>query len=665
MLFNHTFIVDLFYHHTEHPCIGHAVNDLRRDLEAVSGKLAGVKPYLPREESGYIVVGSLENAAFRDWLAARDINTSAIEGQWEQFILRTLDDGGILVCGSDRRGAMWGIYHISEHILGVDPLYFWTDLRPTPLLELIVPPLDLTGGPKSYKFRGWFLNDEDLLTEWLSNGGKRYIDYPFYHQVTHHTVIERVIEAALRSRQNLIIPASFIDIMNPAEENLVRMATERGLFVSQHHVEPMGVSHFGWDNYWGKDVPASFVTQADKFEEIWTLYAEKWAQYETIIWQFGLRGRGDRPVWFNDDQVPPSMAERGALISQAYQTQADIVQRVTGSDDFYATTTLWMEGSELQSEGHLTFPDNTMIVFADHGASQMMLDDFYNTEREAATDYGGYFHVAFWGAGPRLVAGTSLAKLHYNYKIAVEKGDTAYSILNVGNLREFPLGVESVARMTWDFDRFDPDVYLKDWITRHFGAAAVGPVSAVYQAHFAAFYELDGTRMPGQRLLLDGVTRIEGLKFIEMIQSDGYKTGDRAWLGKWGSHYAGPEINTPEEYIAFYKIALAQGLDRWQSVQDLIHEALPSVEPARQQFFLDHFQVQLDTIVGLYRWAYHLCLAAEAEDRRPHLADAVYAMQKVLLDRRAAEHDHWVNWYRGDRKMNLPELVEKTKALLM
>ena len=35
-------------------------------------------------------------------------------------------------------------------------------------------------------------------------------------------------------------------------------------------------------------------------EEVWEYYAEKWAEFENVVWQTGLRGKGDRPVWQND-----------------------------------------------------------------------------------------------------------------------------------------------------------------------------------------------------------------------------------------------------------------------------------------------------------------------------------------------------------------------------
>lgn len=669
-IFDEEIVVDIFCHHTEPVCLHRAIADLQSDLCRVSGKTATVKQYLPCDEAGYLVVGSLENEAFRTFLMQQQIVISEIEGRWERYLLQTFGAEGenLLICGSDRRGTMWGVYDFCERYLGVDPMYFWADNPPQTRESLCIEPVDFVSEPATFRFRGFFLNDEDLLTEWLNGGGKRYVDYPYYHQVTHQEVIEKVLETMLRLRQNLVMPASLLDIDNPAEENLVRMSSERGLFVSQHHVEPLGVSHFAWENYWrkqGKEVAPSFVSNPGAFEEIWTYYVRKWAQYDNIIWQLGLRGRGDRPVWVNDPDAPESMAARGKLISDALTKQVEILKRVVG-EDFIATATLWMEGSELHEEGYLEFPQNTIIVFADHGSTQMMLDDFFETGRELGREYGVYHHVAFWAAGPRLVAGTSLDKLYFNYKNAVEKGDTAYSILNVGNLREFPLGAEAVARMTWAFDSFDPDAYLDAWLARHFGAGAVEPVRELYRAFMDAYYKLDNRLIEGQQVLLDGMVRLQGLKLLDMLLQGKMPSDGLEALGKWRKVYAGPAADaSPEVYVSFYKKALAEGLANWRAVYGLAFGALPA---AQTQFYVDHFVVQLEIIMGLYAWCYHLCLAAEAslagEAIIPHVERAVFAMQELLMDRKKAEHGKWANWYRGDKKMNLPELLEKTRALL-
>lgn len=670
-LYNNSFMVEIFFDHFESKCIERAVEDLQNDIMKISGSTVPVvKKYLPLEEEGFIVIGSLENERFKKYLDQVNIAVPILKGEWERYVIKTIgeNDENLLICGSDCRGTMWGIYQFCEEYLGIDPLYFWTDNEPEKKSELAFDQIEVVSGPVTFKFRGWFINDEDLLTEWKNGGGIRYIDYPYYHQVTHQSIIEKVIETALRLKQNLMIPASFIDIDNPAEENLVRMVTERGMFISQHHVEPMGVSHFGWDNFWEKrdqDVEASYVLYPEKFEEIWTYYAKKWAKYENVIWQFGLRGRGDRPVWFHDENVSPSMEERGKLISNAISKQDQIVEKVVGNKDYYSTTTLWMEGTELHNDCYLTFPDDTMIIFADKGSTQMWGEDFYTVDRKADKEYGLYYHVAFWGDGPHLVQGTPLNKMYYNYKQAIEKGDTTYSILNVTSIREVVLGVKANSIITWNFDSFNPKEFLVEWCEEQFGKNTAPMVSDLYNSFYDGYYQLDNSLIEGHKLFIDGMARRVGLKLLDIIQGNkkesGFNINDKSF-DLFG-------FKSLEEFIKFYKDITTKSLDRWKDVYSEAYQIFPGVCQKRQQFFIDNLVVQLEIIIGLYSWVNNLAKAAEniynsnTSSGKEYIKKAVYSMEKLLIDRTKAEHGKWNNWYRGDKKMNLPEVLDKTKEI--
>ncbi len=114
----------------------------------------------------------------------------------------------------------------------------------------------------------------------------------------------------------------------------------------------MGVSHFSAENFiqkYGKEGEnISFISNRARMEEIWQYYAKKWADYgKQVVWQFGLRGKADQAVWKADPSVPNSMEKRGQIITDAIQTQYDIVRTLLGTDDFHSTATLWNEGSEL------------------------------------------------------------------------------------------------------------------------------------------------------------------------------------------------------------------------------------------------------------------------------------------------------------------------------
>ena len=185
----------------------------------------------------------------------------------------------VRICGADELGIIYGIYRFSNQFLGVDPYWYFKDLLPEQRHEIAVPCGVVQSKKPTFHYRGWFVNDEDLFTEWKEGGGKRFIDYPFYHQVTHIDVIDRVFEALLRAGGNLVIPASFVDVMNEPEANLIRRATQRGLYVTQHHIEPLGVSHYGFENYWkakGKQYEFAYGSQPDQVREVWRAFAERW-----------------------------------------------------------------------------------------------------------------------------------------------------------------------------------------------------------------------------------------------------------------------------------------------------------------------------------------------------------------------------------------------------
>jgi hypothetical protein len=161
-----------------------------------------------------------------------------------------------------------------------------------------------------------------------------------------------------------------------------------------------------------------------------------------VIWQLGLRGKADEAVWKADPSISSSIADRGAIISNAIRAQHDIICDVLNTEDFYSTATLWNEGSELYGKGYLKLPKNTIPVFSDFGLDQMFGDDFYTTRREADRKYGIYYHAGFWALGPHLTEGCNPEKMAYCYRDAAEKNNLYYSILNISNVR--PLHISAI-----------------------------------------------------------------------------------------------------------------------------------------------------------------------------------------------------------------------------
>ena len=78
-------------------------------------------------------------------------------------------EGKVLIgTGAGLRGAIYGLYALSEHVLGVQPLHYFADLPPPPAytsgtIDLAASNLPKLFTPKGFRVRALFLNDEDLL----------------------------------------------------------------------------------------------------------------------------------------------------------------------------------------------------------------------------------------------------------------------------------------------------------------------------------------------------------------------------------------------------------------------------------------------------------------------------------------------------------------------
>ncbi|KAK7424167.1 hypothetical protein QQZ08_008773 [Neonectria magnoliae] len=101
------------------------------------------------------------------------LDTTKIRGKWESFSTTVIDqilpDYGkaLVIAGSDKRGAIFGCYTLSEQI-GVSPWYWWANAAPQEHHKIHAIPHPTLHGEPSVQDRGIFLNDEaPALTGWV------------------------------------------------------------------------------------------------------------------------------------------------------------------------------------------------------------------------------------------------------------------------------------------------------------------------------------------------------------------------------------------------------------------------------------------------------------------------------------------------------------------
>ena len=652
------------------------------------GRDAGASIFVPTTAAAYLHLAAEDLAGDVEKITGRRPSITADRAACQPCIVLALDTSTtehperfhmkvtgeeVTIRGTSDRALMHGVYYLAEHQLGVDPLYFWSGLEPEPRADLALAPMSYDSGEPDFDFRGWFINDEDLLTEWMDSGGKRNIRYRYYGDVVNPEAMAHVVEAAVRLRFNLIIPASFLDISNPPEKALLDEAARRGLYLSMHHIEPLGVSAFTYENYWaerGQEPLFSYYSEPAKVEEVWRHYTKLWAEYPDVIWQVGLRGFGDRPMWMADPGVPQSDAERAGIISDAMARQRDIVTEVTGEDQPLMSTTLWAEGSYFNERGLLDIPEGVFTVFADNNSGWHWQNDFYETEREADRRYGVYYHHQLWGWGPHLAQAIPPWQTGKVMREAYTHGADDYAIMNVSNIREFLPGLAASAEMLWSMNDFDGHDFLARWSGNRFAGAAEA-VTEAYTTYYDGYALFGERQMPG---FLDGQSKYKGegiLRSIERIAKEGYtppappsarKDGQpdpfHAALG--GASGVG---GTPADTLLY---RLREQLAAFERADSLTELAVTHLDGAERQLVVDNLQSHIHIQLAIGRWLEQV-MQAESAAQTNDLAAAAKLLHRAERElaatadaKKAAAHGKWEHWYRGDRKMNLPGLRERT-----
>ncbi|WP_339315941.1 glycosyl hydrolase 115 family protein [Paenibacillus sp. FSL R10-2734] len=652
----------------EHQGIGLAINDLINDLSQVMDIQGVCRKYLSDVEGFSIVVGTLSNPAFSEFLKNRKFDFSKIAGKKEHYLIKSTGEEGrqLVIAGSDTRGAIYGIYEFSRVALGVNPLYLWTGHTAAAIESLDFSSILMSDGPHTFSYRGWFINDEDLLLGWTGKFDTNFQNNAFTKHAGYADAMEPIMETALRLKQNLLIPCSLLDIFDPSDEDLVRRVAERGLLITQHHIEPLGVFPRRVQRYWqdrGDSEPLSYTKNPGKYEEVWRLYAGRWARYDNVVWQLGLRGMGDKPVWADDPYAPDTDSGRGQLIAGAIAKQLEVITEAVGHSNFASTATLWMEGMELLKGGHLSFPQETMIIHADFGPTQMLGDSFYEVKREPGRQYGVYYHVAFWSDGPHQVQGTLPQKIHYNLQAAVQQGNTDYLVVNVTNVREMLLGTQFTAALGWNFENNQPEQFMQNWAVEHYGQQCSVAAVRAYQAYFAAFHSLDNQGYAGRMLLMDGMCRRLIIKLTAILNGQPFTKDEiqnKTLLA----------FDQTADFVVYYKNATEEALPKWNIALNEAYQSLQEIPEERKEFFTTNLLVQLSLIRGLYRAVHQLANAAEAVlaggtrkeiHVRVLILEAAAELQQASIIRLHAERGKWKGWYDGDVLLNLSDLIRQIR----
>lgn len=647
-----------------------AAEDLRNDF----AKVFGSEPRLVHrlEDAGTepaILIAQRENLP-PGVSCATTANTEAFAFS----IVRSKQHGAprpiVCLAGADMRGTIYAIYEFSERILGVDPMYLWTDDQPVRRASITLPADFARLYPSPvFRYRGFFINDEDLLTGW-------HPAPPGAHTGISLKSWDMVFETILRLKGNMVVPGTWIFPDNAQ----VHAAAERGLIVNQHHATPLGMNVARWP----QGVPYNFSTHPEILECAWTNAVAEYNPHDEILWSVGLRGLSDQSYARLDPSVRGNDKLLGERISQAIADQMKIVRARYPHAQFIAN--LWQEGDRLRREGDLKVPPEVTLVWADTGYGDMQ------DHGEVAAGQGMYFHVAMMnGRANQLTEMVSAKTIQSEIGRYIKAGATGYLLLNTSDLRPVAMGARAVMEMAWAgnltgvadttggaaLSSSDPDgAYYRRWATEEFGAKSAPALEKIYKAYFAApaprrpfgppRLTPAGTLAPpppplpvnADAPIVDGdqFYHTEARRLILEYLSQGQVASIPSQSPKWEQPHLVP---TPSAQVRKALLnadisACAAAQPRWDAVWREAMAAQPLVDPARR----DYYQAQVLTMIQINRESNRMLLAlarslkdeqaGRADKAQNEAAAALLALDAVRASMSAAEYGKWKNWYRGD-----------------
>lgn len=555
-----------------------------------------------------------------------------------------------LIEGGDGLGLVFGIYYFCERCLGVDPYEFWTDYPYEPKEKLVLSDISYESPKPKVQLRGWFINDEDCLIGWHDDMKISLATW------------EQIYETLLRAGYNMVIPGTGITADGPQ----LQLASDMGLWIAQHHAEPLGAAMFS-DVY--PDIPPRIPEEKERFIALYKKAVEQ-NKSRKVVWTLGFRGQGDIP-FYEDDPRYDTLEMRAALISEMIHLQKKLVLENTEGPQHFAHF-IYSESAELYRSGYLKLDDDIIRVWSDNGFGAMRMRREWGPERHISSlplpddenkPLGVYYHVSFHDlqVSNKLVPLVDPELIQEQFQILFEAGDICYLLVNVSNIHPHVFNIELINKLA----RFSPEQdqrdivreHYHDWTHRHFPGYE-GEVQSLMRQYYRAPFQY-GTYQDDRageqvyhhtlRNCIKGTVKNKSI--VHLLQFIHERPADNITGFQWLLNHA------------------SESMPAWETLHQEA-EALYLKLPGRSaRYFSDSIRMHIN-------YSYHSCkgfiyglkglLAFSDMDYKSafcYFNEGKQAMDEAWESLKACEHGKWLNFYRGEWLTDTRETIRYLETM--
>jgi hypothetical protein len=465
--------------------IGIAARDLADDIGRVTGKPASVSTASSKPRQLWVGTPG-QHAGIDALIASGRLDASRLANCWECHIVAVVSRpapgiaSALVVAGSDRRGAAFGVYDLSQAI-GVSPWHWWADVAPLKRTSLnISVPAPYFSKP-SVRYRGIFINDEDWgLVPWAAKtfdpatgnlGPKTY---------------EEVFRLLLRLKANTLWPAMHkVALPFNANPDNARLAQKYGIVMGSSHAEPLLRNNVGeW-----KDAAAQFnyAINPDGVRQYWSERLKTNAGFESM-YTLGMRGIHDSAML-----GARTLPERQALLNRVIADQRALIKTHVGDPEqvpqlfnpYKEVLEVYLAGLELPADVTLVWPDDN-FGYIRH----------FSTPAEQARSgrSGVYYHLSYLGAPLSYLwlSTTPPALVSEEMTRAFDSGADRFWIFNAGDIKPAELNLSHALDLAWDVQgvrQLSQQQYLTRLAGRLFGPANANAIGALLDRYYRFNFE--------------------------------------------------------------------------------------------------------------------------------------------------------------------------------
>jgi len=476
---------------TPHP-VARTADDLRTDIERISGIIPLILPALPKQSTRTLVIAGVvgQSPLLGELIAKGKLDVHDLAGAWESFVIAVIDqpfpgvEQALVIAGSDTRGAIYGLYDLSETI-GVSPWFWWADVAPKKQTTLAIAAGTHRFGPPSVKYRGIFLNDEDWgLQPWAAKTFE-----PETGDIGPKTYA-KICELLLRLKANTLWPAMHkcTQAFNADARNR-RVAGDYAIVMGSSHAEPMLRNNVS--EWTAPPEDFNYLTHRDDVLAYWEKRVEENGRFDNI-YTLGMRGIHDSKM-----QGPKTDPERIRILEQIFADQRAMIARHVRPevDQVPQMFCAYKEVLPLYRQG-LRVPDDVTLVWPDDNFGYVR--NFATpAERQRSGASGVYYHLSYLGAPLSYLwlSTTPPALVWEEMHKAYEHGADRIWIANVGDLKPAEIPTEFFLQMAWDIKRWSPENlanFLPENAARDFSPDHAAEIATI----LTNYYRLNFQRKP-------------------------------------------------------------------------------------------------------------------------------------------------------------------------